>query len=153
MVDPDKYEQLNKYKWHALTGSRTAGIWYAARAAVINGRQHTIRMHQVLLPPPEGFVVDHINGDGLDNRLANLRLVTPIQNCWNRRFRNKNCASKYTGVTWEKRAKKWRAGIYQNGKKIFLGLFSDEVQAAKAYDAAALKYRGEFAVLNFPLKN
>jgi hypothetical protein len=95
--------------------------------------------------------VDHINGDGLDNRRANLRIVTAQQNNWNRRFRRTG-RSKYTGVTWDGRRDKWRADIYENRRKIFLGHFAEEEEAARAYDSAAKENRGEYAVLNFPCR-
>jgi len=106
-------------------------------------------MHRLIMDPPRGYVVDHINGDGLDNRRANLRLATHAQNGRNRR-KIKKGISKYKGVSWEESTGKWRALIHVDRKKISLGCYKDEVTAAKVYDKAAKKYHGEFARLNFP---
>ena len=93
------------------------------------------------------MVVDHINRNSLDNRKANLRPVTAMQNTWN--TKRKGGTSRFKGVTWNKREKKWKVQLAHKWKSIHLGLFTDEIEAAKTYDEAAKKYRGEFAVLNF----
>lgn len=111
-------------------------------------------MHNEVIRPPKGLINDHINRNGLDNRKANLRPVTRAQNTLNRlyKFKRKDSPSKYKGVTWHKYTKKWQAQICYAGKHKFVGYFNDEIQAAKAYDAAAIKYHKDFAVLNFPKK-
>jgi hypothetical protein len=110
-------------------------------------------MHREVINPPAHLDVDHINHNGLDNRKANLRPVTQAQNCLNRPYKiykKKISSSKYKGVTWHKRMKKWTAQICYQGKHKSLGYFDDETDAAKAYDDAAKKHHKEFAVLNFP---
>ena len=98
--------------------------------------------------PPLGMQVDHINGDRLDNRRENLRIVTNWQNQMNRGMTINN-SSGYKGVRL-RRSGKWEAQIRVNKKAIFLGRFYDKLDAAHAYDDAAKKYFGEFARLNFP---
>jgi hypothetical protein len=99
--------------------------------------------------PPPGLLVDHRNCNSLDNRRANLRLATHQENMRNRRKR-KNTSSRFIGVTFDKQRGKWLARIIYQGKRIFLGRFDTEIEAARAYDAAVKKYHIEFARLNFP---
>jgi hypothetical protein len=104
-------------------------------------------MHHHLILPPDGYVVDHINGDGLDNRRSNLRLATVAQNAWNSKKRNPR--SGYKGVWFAKDKRLWRAAIVCNRKRIHLGYFKNKIAAAHAYDAAARKLHGKFANCNF----
>ena len=91
--------------------------------------------------------IDHINGNGLDNRKCNLRFANANQNQHNRKT-NKNNKSGYKGVCWHKRHNKWISRISINNKLIHLGLFNDKLDAANTYNNAAIKYYGEFANLN-----
>ena len=99
---------------------------------------------------PKGLLVDHENGDTLDNRRANLRLATHYQNTCNRRKIKSKTSSRFIGLYFEKRSSRWVTAIKNHGKKIYLGRFKSEIDAAHAYDEAAKKYHGEFAHLNFP---
>ena len=97
---------------------------------------------------PAGLVVDHIDGNGLNNRKSNLRVCTQAQNSLNSRPR-RNSSSRYKGVSFYKRDKIWQAQIFYNFRTINIGRFDDEIEAALAYDRKAAELFGEFAYLNF----
>jgi hypothetical protein len=96
--------------------------------------------------PRPRHVIDHINGDGTDNRIENLREVTHTQNLWNTKLSIRN-TSGYKGVNKQK--DKWEASIMASGKRHRLGLFDTPKDASEAYQEASKKYQGEFARLNF----
>jgi hypothetical protein len=102
-------------------------------------------LHRVIMNPPRRKCIDHINGNGLDNRRSNMRICKPIENMWNSR-KKEGTVSKYKGV--RKNKDKWRASITANGVCMHLGMFTSEIRAAKAYNAAAAKHFGEYACLN-----
>ena len=143
LVDDDKYEFLNRFNWFLQIGSNT---WYV-RTTI--GKQ-AIYMHQLVLPSPlKELTPDHINGNTLDNQLNNLRLATKTQQRANRKKAiSITTASKYKGISWNNKNKKFYARIRQNGHQINLGYFKNEIDAAKAYNKAAEKEFGEFARLN-----
>jgi len=147
IVDTQDYYRLKNFNWW-VKGNGTN--LYAARNSITSTlRNKTVYLHRQIMNPPPGLVVDHKNCDSLDNRRANLRLATHQENMRNRRKR-KNTSSQYIGVHFDKRKRRWAAHIRYNGKKIWLGYFDSEIEAARAYDAAAKKYHIEFARLNFP---
>jgi hypothetical protein len=151
IVEPEDFEHLSKYKWFAQQGQRT---FYAVRRIQQErgGKQKAILMHREIMKAGNEEFCDHINHNGLDNRKANLRLATRSQNAWNRRKSKVKSRSKYKGVSWYNKDERWSVRIQVNRKQKFLGIFADEVEAAKAYDRAAQKYFGEFAELNFKKK-
>ncbi len=148
-VDPADYKRLCGYEWLAKKGRNS---FFARRRvpAGKGGKEALIYMHQEIIEVPEGMVVDHINHDGMDNRGANLRAATYSENMYHRRKRSGAKQSKYKGIYWRKKNRKWQALITFEKKRIYLGYFWNEIEAAKAYDRAAMKYHGEFASLNFP---
>lgn len=91
--------------------------------------------------------IDHINGVRSDNRIKNLRAATRSENMKNRASHGGSC---FLGVDWHKRNRRWRARINDNGRKIEIGEFQSETDAARAYDRAAIVAHGRFARLNFP---
>ena len=148
IVDPEDYERLAKYKWF-LSESPTSS--YAARwqHSRPGGLRKKIWMHREVIDIPKHMLCDHINGNGLDNRAANLRPATVSQNLCNRPKTKAKTRSKYKGLEWDKTQRKWKVRIQCNGKKIYLGSFSKEIDAAKAYDEKARQLFKEFAYLNF----
>ena len=136
IVDDNIYEELNQYKWYSQKGRKT---YYARRMLPRNNKKRAmISMHHMILGKPEkGFEIDHINGNGIDNRKCNLRFVTKRQNCQNRK--NVNDSSKYPGVYWYKQRKKWCARIFLNGKLNHIGYFKIELEAFDAYKNAVNK--------------
>lgn len=136
LVDDKDYERFMAMgKWQV---SLCGGRLYAAR-----GHQ---RMHRLLIDAP---LVDHINGNGLDNRRANLRPATGTQNNANSR-RSRANTSGYKGVSLYRRTGRWRAYLGTRPREVHLGYFDTPEQAARAYDAAATQAWGEYARLNFP---
>ena len=145
LLDVKDYYHLRIFKW-VVYGNGTN--LYAIRLRFTEpNKTSTVYMHREIMNPPAGLVVDHKNCDGLDNRRSNLRFATQAQNTLNRR-KKKNAVSQFRGVWFYKG--KWGSQISSQGKRIFLGRFDNEIDAAKAYDEAARKYHGEFARLNFP---
>jgi len=148
IVDPDDYPALAKHKWR-LCKTKGKNVLYAERSIrLTNGKYSRLLMHRRLITPPPGYCIDHINRNGLDNRRSNLRLATHAQNAWNTRPRFGS--SKFKGICFDKQKRKWRAAIGHNNKRTYLGYFSSERDAAKAYDNAAKIYHASFAALNFP---
>ena len=151
IVSPEDYERLAKYKWHSArhgrsiyaqtgTGSKKAG----------KRKRHLIMMHRMVMGVEDDRYVDHANHNGLDNRPTNLRIATWAENCWNKRKPLGESSSQFKGVMWDKRRSIWQVMMGYKGKKIFIGYYDDEIEAAKAYDAKAKELYGEFAALNFP---
>ena len=147
IVDDEDYEILSNHKWSVNKFSKTC---YAVRGvARRDGSIKKIIMHRVLMNAKKGEFVDHINGNGLDNRKHNLRICGLAENCKNR-GPNKNSSSQYKGVSWCKSKNLWVAQIMISGKGKTIGRFCDEKEAAKAYDSVCKEIHGEFAWLNFP---
>jgi HNH endonuclease len=144
LIDAEDAEKVLKYKWHAC---QRAPNWYAATSAE-RRRGNAIYLHRLLANPTRGEHVDHINGDGLDCRRENLRLCTNAENRRNMRVRRG--VSQFKGVAKCKSnsTRVWEAYIWFNNRKIGLGNYETEIEAARAYNAAALKYHGDFACLN-----
>ena len=138
-----------EWKWYASKDPRR-GAFYARRNVRTNGKKSTISLHRVITGAKPGQCVDHVDGNGLNNQRANLRLATTSQNAINRGPQRDN-TSGFKGVYWYKHDGKWRAQIRVNGKGYVLGCFSDPAEAARAYDIAAMELHGEFAWLNFPV--
>ncbi len=148
LVDDTDYKWLNQWKWCIEKGRSTI---YAMRNVGQKPCRTTLTMHRIIMQAQKGRGVDHIDGDGLNNQRSNLRFCTQSQNMMNQ-FKRKNCTSKYKGVFWNKRERKWIVVITKQGRKLWLGRYDSEIEAAKIYDAKAKELYGEFARLNFPEK-
>jgi hypothetical protein len=142
IVDADDYDWLIQYKWHCR---HNRNKFYAYR----NKAGKPVSMHRELIANNKSLLVDHIDGNGLNNRKSNLRLCTIAQNAHNR-LPKSNSRSRYKGLSWHKPHKRWEVRIIKSGKSSFLGCFDDPTDAALAYDRKAEQLFGQFAYLNFP---
>ena len=136
LVDAEYLPLVAGYSWYITKIRKKIYI-----STAIGGK--TKYLHRLDMGEPRGYEIDHINGDSLDNRLANLRTVTRKQNCMNSGFRNK-----YKGAHFYKATGTWMSYITIGGKKKHLGYFKTEREAAKQYNKEATQVFGEFARLN-----
>lgn len=149
LVDDEDFESLNRFKWRRSDQGK--GHYAVRNEGVYKlGTFKLILMHRAIKDAQKGQILDHINGNGLDNRKDNLRFCTHAQNMQNQRSKNVAGTSRYKGVHWHPRGNSWRARIVVNKKSISGGCYAIEADAAKAYDALAAQHFGEFARLNFP---
>lgn len=138
MVDDEDADSVSKYKWH-LIGA------YAARSIKVEGKRRTIFLHHFIIGRPgRGFMVDHSNGDKLDNRRFNLRFATYSQNGHNIRTYRTN-KSGFKGVWWSNDQKCWMAVTQFHGRAINIGKFATAYAAHLAYRAKVKELFGEFA--------
>jgi len=147
MVDDEDFENLNKFKWYACEKHNT----YVVRGVLIPKEQRTTKkfktrlqyMHRDILGCVKGDkkMVDHIDGNPLNNQKSNLRFVTPTQSSQNIH----GMADHLKGAVYDKSRDKWKAEIRVNNKRMHIGRFETEQEAHAAYCAAAIKYHGEFA--------
>lgn len=147
IVDDEDSERLNTHKWNALWKPDIQSFYAVRSVYGGNERQRIIRMHREIMSAPNDLEVDHINHDTLDNRRENLRVCTNGQNQANRRLGRDN-TSGYKGVSWHRDCGKWVAQINFNGKRKHIGLFTTAIEAALAYDRAAIERGQDFALTN-----
>jgi len=141
LVDDEDFAPVSKYCWHVSQGYVVHSVTPLTK----------LRLHRVVMRPDKEQLVDHKNHNPLDCRKSNLRIATKADNNRNQILSSKRKAgasSEYKGVYWHKRDQKWRAQIGLNYKRIMLGNFSSELEAARAYNRAAKLFFGQFAFLN-----
>lgn len=138
IVDADMFGELSKIPWRRSDSNHIA--------AWVNGKY--LYLHRLVNKTPDGIETDHKNRNPFDNRRCNLRNATQTQNRGNMEKFKGTYSSKFKGISWHMRSKKWIASIRVKNKLHHLGYFITEADAAAAYDKAALVYFGEFAKLN-----
>jgi hypothetical protein len=155
MVDGEDYGRISQWVWSPRV---IGGIAYAVRQeGTSRSKNHSkgysaariVLMHREILDAGPDQIVDHANLCGLDNRRENLRFTNRQGNAAN--AKKKEGTSRFKGVFWDAARGKWMARVTVDYRGIFLGRFSDEIEAGRAYDDAACHYFGEFARTNFPI--
>jgi len=146
LVDDSLFDYLNQTKWYAEWRLDRKSYVAARHSKTLFGKSTKIYMHAIIMHTPKGAQTDHRNHDTLDNRKQNLRICTNAQNQHNSGKHSDN-TSGYKGV--RKSGRKWRTEIRINGEYRYLGTFDTRELAAHAYDEAAKRLHGEYAILNF----
>lgn len=141
LIDSGDFNRVSKYKWSF------SSLGYAERRESVKSGGKIVRLHRFIMNAPKNKLVDHINGDGLDNTRNNLRLCTKSENMRNRN-KTKSNKSGYKGVYFETQTGKWKAQIKYNNRNISLGRYPTAILASKAYDIACEKFHGCFAKKN-----
>lgn len=143
--DEKSFKLYQKYNWWLKDQNNKYS--YLCRDCVTTGKK--FRFHRELLNlTDKNLVCDHINGDGLDNRLDNLRICTQKENIRNKNKTKNQTSSKYKGVSFNKLNNNWRVRMEKDGSQVEIGSFKTEKEAAEAYNKAAIKMYGEYAKVN-----
>lgn len=154
-ISPEDVEAVSACTWSALP--HPSGHVAVGKPVPNDGPRKQVMMHRFIMDAPNDMVVDHINGDRLDNRRENLRICTRSENQRNRRRAPVTNSTGYLGVSFASDRGMYVAQIHHLGQRYWLGQFSSAKEAAMARDKAALEMHGEFAALNFlgdnPLRN
>jgi hypothetical protein len=144
LVSDADYERVSQFKWQAKVNHHT--VYARGR---VDGKDQFL--HRIIMNVTDPMIyIDHRDHDGLNNQRKNLRVCSRSQNMSNQR-KIRATSSQFKGVCWHRGGGKWQAKLKQpNGKQLYLGLFTDEIDAACAYDDAARQHFGAFALTNFP---
>lgn len=157
LVDDEDYASVESYKWYLYPAGGRSRLSYVYRVHYLGkndkgtNKNKKIYLSRLILEFPMGLV-DHVNGDTLDNRRCNLRISTRSQNNCNvsKRKSRQEIKSKYIGVCWYGSRNRWLAQVTYGDKHFNLGYFQQEKEAAMNRDYYALRLHGSFAKLNFP---
>jgi hypothetical protein len=141
-IDASDLHKVAGFNWFAVVQSYT--VYAVRRVSGVKGRGSKISMHRQIIGATNDVQVDHVDLNGLNNRRENLRIATPQQNCFNRRKTRAN-TSGFKGVCWNRKSRKWQAGIRINGRSVHLGLFETIDAAYNAYCKASNQHYGEYA--------
>jgi hypothetical protein len=149
VMDASSLHLVSMYNWYALTSHRSDGSLrtvYLKTNVKCDGKLKTIYLHRLISGAPDGMDIDHIDGDGLNNRASNLRVTTHSQNMQNQRLGIRN-TSGVKGVSWNKNARRWVARIKFNGKNKYIGLYDTLDLGRIAYADASRQLYGEYSRL------
>ncbi len=146
LIDNEDFKYVSQFHW--LERKSKDRFYIVRSTSRREGKRKQYLLHREIMNCPKGMVVDHIDGDTYNNTRKNLRICTHQQNMFNQKTQTRKKTSKYKGVHWLTREKKWRAKIKHNQKSITLGYFDCEEKAAFAYNEKAKELFGEFACLN-----
>ena len=150
IVDDQDFDLISQYKWYAHKERKNPNKYYPKSTQLNNGVREHLTIYSLIMNPPKGYIVDHINGNPLDNRRDNLRICTPKENNRNMPKSKDPASSIYKGVSLVKNTGRWYASIKCDGKSYNLGCYDTEFEAAQIYDKKATELFGEFAKTNFP---
>jgi hypothetical protein len=140
VIDAQDAHLVAGVMWGARVAPRSV---YATRSVIVDGKMTTVQMHRLLMQAQPGTQVDHIDGDGLNNRRSNLRIADRAQNQHNKRISSSN-TSGFKGVHWDSHKSRWRARICAYGRRFYLGYFSSPEEAYDRYCEASKKIHGKF---------
>lgn len=146
LIDDEDYFWVSRHNWHYAKKKKDGKLGYAKRARKVKGKTSFVRLHRAIIAAPIHLQVDHIDGNPLNNQKSNLRLCTNKNNSTN--SDTKRGKSGFKGVSWHKGMGGWRVRVRKDNKELQVGYFKCPIEAAKAYDAAAIEQYGEYARTN-----
>ena len=151
IVDDEMFDRCSYFRWRLQRArGKYHNLDYAITSVRVNGRFENLLLHRLIMNTPDSNIaIDHIDHNGLNNQMSNLRLcVDGKNNAMNQSKLGRRTTSRYKGVHYFKTHRKWRATISVGNKRLSLGLYNSETDAALAYNEAAKVHHGEFALLN-----
>lgn len=134
IIDTEKLHDISKYNTWEGRYNKSNNEYYVQVAYKNNKKVKRFFLHRLLMDPPEGMVVDHINKNPLDNRIENLRIITQAQNCQNRKELSSNNKSGVRNVSWNAALSKWLVKIKIHGKSHYFGVYKELEDAKKVAD-------------------